>query len=235
MFFDDFKAGLRRIGPIIISASPFGVLFGAVAVEHGLTIGEATLMSAVVYAGASQLVGVNLFDQHLPAWVVILSIFAVNFRHILYSAAIARHIDGLSPWQKAINFFLLTDPHYAEIERQAHVGQPITFGWVLGLGLGLYVPWLALTYAGCILGAFIGDPKSIGLDVLLPVYFLGLVMGFRHRANWLPVVVASAVGSMLAIRFVGSPWHVSLGALAGILVAALMPLPANLPSEIEDA
>ena len=235
MFFDDFKAGLRRIGPIIISASPFGVLFGAVAVEHGLTIGEATLMSAVVYAGASQLVGVNLFDQHLPAWVVILSIFAVNFRHILYSAAIARHIDSLSPWQKAINFFMLTDPHYAEIERQAHVGQPITFGWVLGLGVGLYVPWLALTYAGCILGAFIGDPKSIGLDVLLPVYFLGLVMGFRHRANWLPVGVASSLGSMLAIRFVGSPWHVSLGALAGIVVAALMPLPANVPSELEDA
>lgn len=235
MFLDDFKAGLRRIGPIIISASPFGVLFGAVAVEHGLTIGEATLMSAVVYAGASQLVGVNLFDQHLPAWVVILSIFAVNFRHILYSAAIARHIDSLSPWQKAINFFMLTDPHYAEIERQAHVGQPITFGWVLGLGVGLYVPWLALTYAGCILGAFIGDPKSIGLDVLLPVYFLGLVMGFRHRANWLPVVVASSLGSMLAIRFVGSPWHVSLGALAGIVVAALMPLPANVSSELEDA
>lgn len=235
MFLDDFKAGLRRIGPIIISASPFGVLFGAVAVEHGLTIGEATLMSAVVYAGASQLVGVNLFDQHLPAWVVILSIFAVNFRHILYSAAIARHIDSLSPWQKAINFFMLTDPHYAEIERQVHVGQPITFGWVLGLGVGLYVPWLALTYAGCILGAFIGDPKSIGLDVLLPVYFLGLVMGFRHRANWLPVVVASSLGSMLAIRFVGSPWHVSLGALAGIVVAALMPLPANVPSELEDA
>ena len=38
------------------------------------------------------------------------------------------------------------------------------------------------------------------------------------------VVLASAAGSILAMHFVGSPWHVSLGALAGILVAALMPL-----------
>jgi predicted branched-subunit amino acid permease len=234
MFVDDFKAGLRRIAPIIISAAPFGVLFGAVAVEHGLSIGEATLMSAVVYAGASQLVGVNLFDQHLPAWVVILSIFAVNFRHILYSAAIARHVERLKPWERAVNFFLLTDPHYAEIERQAHAGGPITFGWVLGLGLGLYVPWLALTYAGCLLGAFIGDPRSVGLDVLLPVYFLGLVMGFRSRANWLPVVIASSLGSMAAIKLVGSPWHVSIGAVAGIIVAALMPLPSGTRSEIEE-
>ncbi len=234
MFIDDFKAGLKRIAPIIISASPFGVLFGAVAVQHGMSIGEAVLMSGVVYAGASQLVGVNLFDQHLPAWVVILSILAVNFRHILYSAAIARHIERLNPWQKAINFFLLTDPHYAEIERQAHSGQPVTFGWVLGLGIGLYIPWMVLTYAGCVLGAFIGDPKSIGLDVLLPIYFLGLVMGFRKRPNWLPVVIASSLASMAAVTFVGSPWHVSIGAVAGIIVAALMPLPAGTHSEIEE-
>lgn len=223
MFKQDFLAGLKRIGPIIVSAAPFGVLFGAVAVQHGMSVGEATLMSALVYAGASQLVGVELFDQNLPAWIVILSIFAVNFRHVLYSAAIARHIQSLRPMQKAVNFFLLTDPHYAEIERQAFDRQPITFGWVLGLGLGLYVPWLVLSFLGCMLGAFIGDPRSIGLDVLLPVYFLGLVMGFRSRANWLPVVIASSIGSMIAIRFVGSPWHVSLGALAGILVAVLLP------------
>lgn len=235
MFADDFVAGLKRIGPIIISASPFGLLFGAVAVDHGMTAGEALLMSATVYAGASQLVGINLFDQHLPAWLVILSILAVNFRHVLYSAAIARHVGLLSPWQKAVNFFLLTDPHYAEIERRAHAREPVTFGWVLGLGLGLYVPWLTMTYAGCVLGALIGDPRSIGLDVLLPIYFLGLVMGFRSRANWLPVVIASSVASMVAIRLVGSPWHVSIGALAGIAVAALLPVPADGRPEIEDA
>jgi len=50
------------------------------------------------------------------------------------------------------------------------------------------------------------------------------VMGFRSRANWLPVVLASGVGSVLAMHFVGSPWHVSLGALAGVAVAALLPL-----------
>lgn len=235
MFADDFFAGMKRIAPIILSVAPFGLLFGAVAVEHGMTALEATLMSVLVYAGASQLVGINLFDQHLPAWVVILSILAVNFRHVLYSAAIARHIQQLGFWQKAANFFLLTDPHYAEIEERAHRGAPITFGWVLGLGLGLYLPWIMLTYLGCLLGAFIGDPRSIGLDVLLPVYFLGLVMGFRSRANWLPVVVASALGSMLAVRYVGSPWHVSIGALTGIIVAALLPLPAGTRSEIEDA
>ncbi|MCB1430254.1 MAG: branched-chain amino acid ABC transporter permease, partial [Nitratireductor sp.] len=62
-------------------------------------------------------------------------------------------------------------------------------------------------------------------DFLLPIYFLGLVMGFRKRTLWLPVVLASGAASMLAWKFVGSPWHVSLGALAGIILAAAAPLP----------
>jgi predicted branched-subunit amino acid permease len=48
------------------------------------------------------------------------------------------------------------------------------------------------------------------------------VIGFRKRPLWLPVVLVSGVASMIAYKYVGSPWHVSLGAAAGILLAAAM-------------
>lgn len=59
--------------------------------------------------------------------------------------------------------------------------------------------------------------------MLLPLYFLGIVIGFRKRDNFLPVVAASAVAAVVAYRYVGSPWHVSIGALAGVALAALLP------------
>jgi predicted branched-subunit amino acid permease len=37
------------------------------------------------------------------------------------------------------------------------------------------------------------------------------------------VVIASGLGSILAFYTVGSPWHVSLGALAGVAIAMLLP------------
>ena len=232
---NEFWSGVRRGLPVLVSVAPFGILYGAIAADHGLSIAELTLMSATVFAGASQLVGIDLFGHNIQPWVIILSIFAVNFRHVLYSAALARHVDVLRPWQRAVNFFFMTDPHYAEIERRSLSGEPLTFAWVMGLGLCLYLPWVALSTAGGVLGAFIGDPKAIGLDVLLPVYFLGLVMGFRTRANWLPVVAASAVGSMVGIKLIGSPWHVMAGAAAGILMAVVLPLPENTvePRQVE--
>lgn len=221
---EEIRDAARRGLAIAIAAAPFGVLFGAVAVDNGLTIAEAALMSATLYAGASQLVGVELFDHHVAPWLVVLSIFAVNFRHVLYSAAIAPHIRHLSTWQKATGLFLLTDPQFAETERRADAGVRVSYVWFLVLGLTVYVPWFFLTVLGGFLGNLIGDPKAIGIDVLLPIYFMGLVLGFRSRANWLPVVLASAAGSILALHVVGSPWHVSLGALAGILVAAVLPI-----------
>ncbi|WP_314084939.1 AzlC family ABC transporter permease [Shinella sp. M31] len=221
---EEIRDAFRRGIAVAIAASPFAVLFGAVSIDNGLTVAEATLMSATLYAGASQLVGVELFNHHVAPWLVVLSIFAVNFRHVLYSAAIAPHIRHLTFWQKATSLFLLTDPQFAETERRADAGIRVSYLWLMVLGFSVYVPWLCLTVVGGLLGNLIGDPRAIGIDVLLPVYFMGLVMGFRSRANWLPVVLASGVGSVLAMHFVGSPWHVSLGALAGVAVAALLPL-----------
>jgi predicted branched-subunit amino acid permease len=48
-------------------------------------------------------------------------------------------------------------------------------------------------------------------------------MGFRKRPLWLPIVIASSIGSIVAYKFVGSPWHVSIGATVGILLAVAMP------------
>ncbi len=58
-----FLAGVRRALPVILSAAPFGLLFGALAVDNGLTVFQAALMSATVYAGASQMVGIELFAR----------------------------------------------------------------------------------------------------------------------------------------------------------------------------
>jgi 4-azaleucine resistance transporter AzlC len=220
----EFVAGIRAGLPVVVSVLPFGLLFGALAADNGLTAGEATLMSALVFAGASQMVGIELFGQNVAPWLIVLSIFMVNFRHVLYSAAFGRRIADWSASRQAAAFFLLTDPQFALTEANADAGRRITWPWYLGLGLSFYVPWLAETAIGAHFGRLIANPQALGVDFLLPIYFLGLVMGFRKRANWLPVVIASAMGAAAALVFVGSPWHVTLGALAGIAVAAAMPV-----------
>jgi len=219
----EFWRGARFGLPVCIAVSPFGLLFGALAVENGLSIPEAIFMSAFVFGGASQMVGIDLFGQKVAPWMIAFSIFAVNFRHVLYSAAIGRHLAGWPPARQAVAFFLLTDAQYALAESQVLNGRKLTFARYMGAGVTGYLTWIATTAIGAVFGKLIPDTSAIGADFLLPIYFLGLVMDFRKRPLWLPVVAVSAVASILAYRLVGSPWHVLLGALAGVALAVILP------------
>lgn len=209
--------------PIVISAAPFGLLFGALAVKNGFSPGEAVLMSAIIYAGASQMVGLELFGQKIAPWLVAFSIFAVNFRHVLYSAAIGRRIADWPSPARWIGFFFLVDPQYAEAERRAERYGHVSLAWYFAMAATIYVTWVTEAWLGARFGALMKDPHAYGIDFLLPIYFLGMVMGFRDRPQWAMVVGASAVASVAAWHLVGSPWHVSLGALAGVALAAALP------------
>lgn len=219
----EFWGGVRLSMPVVVAAAPFALLFGAIAVDNGLSVLEATLMSALIFGGASQMVGIELFGQHVAPWLIVLSIFAVNFRHVLYSAGIGRRIAHWPVIQQALGYFVLTDPQFAVAERKAETGETVGFAWYMGLGLPVYVLWVIESALGAVFGKLIPDTHALGIDFLLPIYFLGLVMGFRKRPLWLPVVIASAAASIIAYKTVGSPWHVSIGAIAGVLLAVILP------------
>lgn len=220
---NEFWQGVRLSMPVVVASAPFAMLFGALAVDNGFSVFEAFLMSATVFGGASQMVGIELFGQHVAPWLIVLSIFAVNFRHVLYSAGIGRRIAHWPLAQKALGYFILTDPQFAVAERKAEQGEEVGFIWYLGLGLPVYLFWVVESTLGAFFGKLIPDTHALGIDFLLPIYFLGLVMGFRKRPLWLPIVMVSAVASVVAYKTVGSPWHVSIGAIAGVLLAVILP------------
>jgi predicted branched-subunit amino acid permease len=231
----DFMAGVRASAPIIVAVLPFGLLFGALAVDNGLSVFEAMLMSGAVFGGASQMVGIELFGQKIAPWLIVVSIFAVNFRHVLYSAAFGRRIAQWPLLEKFFGFFLLTDPQFAEAEARAERGQPVNFAWYIGMGAPIWLCWVVESGLGAYFGTLVPEPKVFGLDFLLPIYFLGLVMSFRRRPLWLPVVAVSAVASVLAFKFVGSPWHVTIGAAVGVAVAVAMPVKPHPRSGLAEA
>ena len=221
----EFFSGMRRSLPVLISASPFGALFGAVAVDNGFTVWEAVFMSATVFAGASQMVGLQLFGQNVAPWLIVLSIFAVNFRHVLYSAAIGKHFQFGAEWKRHLAFFMMTDPQFAEAEAKVQHDGSVSFAWYLGCGLPVYFSWPVLAWVGATFGKLIPNPAAFGLDVVLSVYFFGVLLTTRKRALWLPVVAVSAIASVAAWHLIGSPWHVSVGALAGVITAAILAKP----------
>lgn len=222
------RAALRQLLPVLLAVVPFGMVYGAIAVASGLTLWQTMGFSATVYAGASQLAALQLIGLGAPVWSVLLAVVALNFRHVLYSASVGRHLTRFSAPQKAAAFFFLVDPVFGAAEARAS-GQKLTKTYYFVYGIVLYFGWLAATLAGAVFGAMIDDPRAYGLDFILPVYFLTLLMTFRFRSLFYPVALASAAASILVYVMIGPPWHVTIGGFAGIALAALV-RPAGHPT-----
>ena len=220
----EFFEGARNCVPIMFAVIFFAMLFGATGVNNGLTFGETVLSSATVFAGASQFVFLDLYGQQAPVWSVLLAVFAVNFRHVLYSASLGRYMQEFSFLQKYSGFFLLADPVFGAGELRAQE-QKLSPAYYFGYGLPLYPIWVGCTALGAGFGKLITNPEAFGFDMLLSVYFLSLLMGFRSRPNWLSSVLASGIASVLVFKFIGAPWHIMIGALVGITLAAIIGKP----------
>ncbi|KQT86054.1 AzlC family ABC transporter permease [Aurantimonas sp. Leaf443] len=216
----EISAAMRDVLPVILAIFPFGLLAGAVSVGAGMSVLEAVGLSASVYAGASQLAAIEMQSHGVPLWSVLVTVFALNFRHVLYSAAVGRHLTRFSGLQKALAFFLLVDPTFGAAESRAARGQ-ITKRYYFVYGLVLYGVWLVTTLVGAVFGSAIENPAAYGIDFILPAYFLALLMTFRHRGGFYPVALASLASSTLVYLLLGPPWHVTIGALGGIAYAAL--------------
>ena len=54
MQYEEFFDGLKKTIPLMIGVIPFGLAYGVMALQAGLSIAEITLMSMVVFAGAAQ-------------------------------------------------------------------------------------------------------------------------------------------------------------------------------------
>lgn len=211
----------------------FAMVFGATAIKAGMSLFELLFASATMFAGASQFVFLEILGYHAPAWSIVVGVFAVNFRHILYSASLGRSMGAFSWFQKYSAFFLMADPMFSASEHRASQ-QTLTPAYYFGFAGVQYIVWVGATFIGAAFGSLIDDPQALGIDMLLPIYFMTMVMTFRKRPNWLGIVVTSGAGSAVFYQLVGPPWHISLGALCGILMAVYIAKPAVGPAEKGD-
>ncbi len=114
----EFWDGVRATFPLVVGAIPFGIIFGALAVNSGLSVGATAAMSAFVFAGSAQFVATGLVAGGAGILVIILTTFVVNLRHSLYSATLAPHVKHLPQrWLVPLGFWLTDETFLVVAER----------------------------------------------------------------------------------------------------------------------
>jgi len=216
----DTLEGLRDGLPVLLGTIPYALVMGVAAASAGLTVSQAAGLSALVFAGLSQLAAVDLIDQGASVAVVVATALIINARFTMYSASIAPHLDRLGrAWRWLCPFFLI-GPVYAVALAAYEGDRPTHYGWyMLGLGVPSWVAWVAGTVVGMVLGT--GIPEAWQLDFAVPLVFVAIVTQFIEGRG---TVAAALVAGGVSVGVAGLPFGTGLlvagvvGILAGTVV-----------------
>jgi len=216
-----FWAGVRSEIPLLVGVFPFGMIYGALALDAGLSRAASQAMSSIVFAGSAQFVTAQLVRDAAPALVILLTIAVVNLRHMLYSASLAPYLKGLSlRWKIALSY-LLTDEAYAPtvLEYERTGVKPTSHWFLLGAGLGLWTTWQVSTALGIFLGTAI--PAEWPLDFALPLTFIAMVVPNLRNS---PMIAAALSAGLVALLAYALPFKLGLivAAIVGIIVGTIL-------------
>lgn len=221
-----FWLGARAEIPLLIGVFPFGMIYGILALEAGLSPAAAQAMSSIVFAGSAQFITTQLLSASAPGLVIVLTIALVNLRHALYSASIAPYTRHLTGAWKALLAYLLTDEAYAvtilnyqRLNGLSEEKQKSGHWYFLGAGLALWSIWQLSTAAGVFLGAVV--PPTWSLEFTLPLTFIALVVpALKDR----PTVAAAVCAGLVALLAYSLPYRIGLilAALCGIVTGMVL-------------
>jgi 4-azaleucine resistance transporter AzlC len=227
----DLRAARRRLlldsAGIAASAIGFALVFGLAARDAGYSLLEASAMSVIAFAGASQFAAVGYVAAGLPWLPIIVLTCFLNARHLLYSASLAPRLRHVSFLQRAAMAHVLTDEAFALAATHFHrVGRVDIPGYWIGAVLGVFIPWNLATIAGYQLGSVIPDPAVLGLDIVFPAAMAGLAVGLMTGRREIVAAGAGAAIGVMASLVLGPSVGIVVGGLAGPLVGMAMPGPA---------
>jgi 4-azaleucine resistance transporter AzlC len=220
----EFIAGVRDTIPLLLGAFPFGLIYGAVAVASGLSLAAAMAMSAFVFAGSAQFIAVGLVSAQTPAAIIVLTTFIVNLRHMLYSATLLPYLKDLpQKWRIPLAFWL-TDETFAVAVHRFQKTDPSTckHWYQLGSSIAMYLSWQVWCFIGLVLGNRIPDASNWGLDVAMPLTFIGMIIPF---VKTIPMAVCALTAGATSLLTLAMPYKL------GIIASALAGITAGLTAE----
>jgi 4-azaleucine resistance transporter AzlC len=198
----------------------FGLVYAVTARSVGLTAAQVIGMSLLVHAGAAQITAVNLLAGGAGGFSVVAGTAITNARSLLLGASIAPHVAARPLWWRLLYAFHLTDEAYA-VALARFLRGGATPGYALGANFGTVIPWMGATIVGVVVGATIPSPSRWGIDLVIPLSFLGILIPMLKTRRAVGVALISAALALVGITLLPGTWYLILAGLGGSAIGAL--------------
>lgn len=212
----EIKNGFFSGIPVFAGYFPVAVTFGLLAKSVNLSLIDSFLFSCMVFAGASQFVGLNMYHAGIGPGEISLTVFLLNFRHFLMSATLSSK-TYFNRWLVPVISFGITDETFAlAVVRE----EKLTESYMLALNFTSYTGWISGTTAGYLIGDFLPPDIQASISVCLYALFIAILIPAvrRYLKGGAVALLAGAANSLLGyIGYSGAGWNIVISIVAASL------------------
>ena len=230
---NSFKKGLKGGIPICLGYFSVAFAFGIFAVENGLTVFQATIISLTNLTSAGQLAGVPIMmGGTLPE--LALSQLIINSRYSLMSVSLSQKFSHkVKLKDKLLISFGNTDEIFAvAISQKGEIGKK----YMLGLMLLPILGWTGGTLTGAIAGNILPAMVTAALGLAIYGMFVAIVVPVAKKEKATALCVAIAIALSCAFKYIPLLTKVPTGftvIICSVIAAAILAVVAPIKTEEE--
>lgn len=211
--------GIKKSIPVFFGFLPVAITFAILAAGVGMNTAETTAMSVFVFAGASQIMAVQMMSAGAGAVSIIIATFVLNLRHLIMSTCVFGRVRIDNFFVKLLAALAVTDEGFALIttEDENKCDVPYVFG-VITL---TYLSWIFGTVIGAVASNILPSVVADSFGIALYALFIALIVpNIKKNARLFITVLLTAIINtvlMFVVRL-DSSWSVILSTLAGAAI-----------------
>lgn len=192
----NFFHGMKLALPIVLGYLPIAISFGVIAKLNELSSIATILMSATVYAGASQFLAAEMYSN-TSIFEVIFVVFLINLRHMVMTYSLLPFTNEIPLIKKVFIFMGITDETYAVISLKEDNALKTVSG-IVGLVFFCYMAWVVGTMMGVFLSSAIPNQITNSMGIAIYALFIGLlVQALLIKPQYLYVVIIAVILNIL--------------------------------------
>ncbi|MBR3772789.1 MAG: AzlC family ABC transporter permease [Clostridium sp.] len=196
----DYKSGVRKGLPICLGYLSVSFTFGLLAVNGGLPVWMALLISVSNLTGAGQFAAVNLMIQGTSYIEIALTTLIINLRYTLMSISLSQKIKPEVPTKhRLLMGYGITDEIFSVASLEPGM---VTFPFMMGLISISCVGWFGGTLLGALICSALPEILSSAMGIAIYGMFIAIVIPPLKQSRPILLIVLFAVAINLVFYYV---------------------------------
>lgn len=218
----EIRDGFVSAMPMIIAYFPIAMAFGLLSKNTHLNFRDTTLFSAMVFAGASQFMALDLIAAGVSFGSIILATFLLNLRHMVMSASLSLRLKDVKRSYFPLIAFGITDETFSVASFRK---EKLTLPYILVLNTLSYGSWLLGTMVGYLIGGILPQSLQSSLSIGLYAMFVGLLIPeVKGSKNIFYLAITSAIiySVIYYTKILNSGWDIIFAIVLSSLIGVFI-------------